>query len=879
MDELPSGTVTFLFTDIEGSTRKWQQEPSMVSALARHDELLYETVEAHGGRVLKHTGDGAVAVFAAATDAIVAAAQAQRALRAEPWPGSPLLVRMAVHTGEAEERGGDYFGPALNVAARLMAAARGGQVLVSPASEQLARDRLPEGLSLEDRGEHRLKDIDRRLRVFELAGDGLTGDLLPLRTQQPAGSRPPMPRTSFVGREEQLDDLIGVVESHRLVTLTGPGGTGKTRLALEAAQRLSPSFRDQIAFVDLAEIDEDDAIATTVAASIDIPFDEPSLAESRILRALEGRSMLLLLDNCEHLLSGVARLVDRIVEECPNPTVLATSREALRVEGERVFPVPPLDREASIELFRRRAEAAAPGAVAHVDEAIVDDLCARLDRLPLAIELAAARLSHMSATEILQRLDQRFRLLTGGRTSLNRHETLQATLDWSHALLTSAEQAMFRSASVFVSGFDLAAACAVSGENEIESLDLLGSLVAKSLLRADPLEDGRTRYGMLESVRAYARERLEDRGETDTRLRAHADHFLERSLSRKPEPPDVHPWRRVWRQEPDRDPDRSNYELAVETLLAANRTTAAALLLARMVAVFALATVDTERRVLERPHVANTIDDAEERALYWLASALNAQWVGRLDDMGDLAARAVRLDANERTSAVAAGLLVQQASWTRPDEVDDLVAEALDRLPPGSPGLRLYLRERRADAMLIGRRFQEAVRLLQELHRDGSEWARYELLLANHLIGRDDDTRALLATLPASLEDALGAYRIYLARGLAALADDDLDRARRHIVDAAERARPYAWGLLDRDMLIGLAALAYGRGEPERASTLLAATGGIVRTPAAYALYLRYRDLTKDQITKDQIAVSRESVAGRDPQDILDEELARLQRA
>jgi predicted ATPase/class 3 adenylate cyclase len=541
--ELPTGTVTFLFTDLEGSTRLWEEHPeAMRTALARHDFILRDAVEANGGHVVKTTGDGVHAVFETAEDAIAAAIAGEVGLGVEGWgaPGS-LKVRAGLHTGRAEVREGDYFGPALNRAARLMTAAHGGQVLVSHATEELVRDSLPEGVALVDLGEHRLRDLSRPERVFQVCAPGLETEFAPLCSLDAYPGNLPIQLTSFVGRETELAAIASTLEGSRLVTITGVGGVGKTRLALQAAADVLPRFADGAWVCELAAAGDPETMIQVVAATLGVsPRAGMSLAGS-VREYLSAKELLVVLDNCEHLLGEAARFAESVLRECAGVRILATSREGLAVAGEQLVALPSLGLPAgsdldavasseAVRLFVDRAASARSGFVLDPANVVaVSDICRRLDGIPLAIELAAARVVGMRPAEIAERLDERFRLLTGGRrTAVERHQTLRATVEWSYSLLDPLERLAFDRLGIFAGSFDTAAAeVVVSGEG-LEGWDVveaLASLVAKSMLVDEEGADGRSRYTVLETLRAYARERLEAIGQADAWRRRHAEHY------------------------------------------------------------------------------------------------------------------------------------------------------------------------------------------------------------------------------------------------------------------------------------------------------------------------------------------------------------------
>ena len=543
MAALPTGTVTFLFTDLEGSTRLWEAHPeAMKGALARHDAILREVVGAHGGHVVKMTGDGVHAAFQLPADAMTAAAEGQRRLASELWTvAEPLRVRMGIHTGVVEDRDGDYFGSAVNRAARLMGVAHGGQILVSHASEELLRDQLADGTALLDLGELRLRDLSRPERVFQLAAGGLEEVFPPVRSLEAFPGNLPSQLSSFVGRDKELASVPDALRESRLVTLIGVGGVGKTRLAAQVAAEVLPRFADGAWFCELATAGDAAMLVETVAATIGARPRPGVSLEASLVEFLRPRALLMVLDNCEHLLDAAGRLAESVLGDCAGVRILATSREALGVDGERLIPVRSLGLPAdgdpatatacdAVRLFESRGAAARPGFAIDASNApSVVEICSRLDGIPLAIELAAARLAAMSPAEIAGHLDARFRLLTGGRRlAVERHQTLRSAVDWSYALLGDHERAVFDRLGAFVGSFDSSAASAVAATGGIESwdvLDALTSLVSKSMLTAEETSDGTTRYQLLETLRQYARERLDETGGTDPYRRRHAEHY------------------------------------------------------------------------------------------------------------------------------------------------------------------------------------------------------------------------------------------------------------------------------------------------------------------------------------------------------------------
>ena len=518
-DDGLTGTLTFLFTDIEGSTSLWErQRGDMPAALARHDELVRGAIEAFAGRVFSTGGDGFAAVFRRAGDALSAALHAQRALGLEPWSvTTQLRVRMGLHSGDAHERGGDFFGPTVNRAARIMSAACGGQVLLSSATAGIAD--LGSEMSLGALGPVTLKGIDRPIVLHELVADGVrqVGGVI-------AGSAKgnlPSPVNEFVGDIagllRRLDDLTDV----RLVTLTGPGGVGKTRLACEVGGLVSARHPDGVWIVELAAVLDSDEVLATAASTLRVIPDAGTSTEDALRTWLSGRRMLLIIDNCEHVLAAAARLANLAVSASQTVTVIATSREPLGLAGEVVRTVASLDPAGDgSTLFSDRARAV--NEHFRLDESTTADvvaICSRLDGIPLAIELAAARSRSLAPGEILQRLTDRFRLLRGsGRDGIERQHTLRATVTWSYQLLSTDEQLLFDRLAVFAGWFDLASVEAVCQDDQLDELDivdLLGSLVDKSMVAADQV-DSSSRYRMLETLRQFAEERLDAAGDTTT---------------------------------------------------------------------------------------------------------------------------------------------------------------------------------------------------------------------------------------------------------------------------------------------------------------------------------------------------------------------------
>jgi len=550
--EQPLSTLTFLFTDIESSTRLWEQFPQgMKAALERHDALLRAAVEGANGRVVKTTGDGLMAVFASVRDGVSACLDAQQGLVVEPWAETgPLCVRMGLHAGEAQARGGDYFGPALNRTARLMSAAHGGQVLLSAAAASLAVDQLPDGAALRDLGEHRLKDLERPEHIFQLLHPDLRADFPPLASLDRRPNNLPAQPTTLIGREAELGEIMRRLSSEgvRLLTLTGPGGIGKTRTSLQAGAELVEQF-EGVYFVELASITDPEAVPTAIAQTLGLRESSDRSQLDELKAYLRPKTMLLLLDNFEQVTRAAARVAE-LLRDCPGLKLLVTSREALHIRGEFIFPLSPLAlpeadlKKLSVEqltgyeavrLFIERARAVKPDfKVTDENAAAVAEICIRVDGLPLTIELAAARIRLFSPQALLERLGSRLNLLRGGARDMPaRQQTLRDAIDWSYDLLDAGEKRLFELLSVF-QGCTFTAVEGVTGgiepldDSGLEVLDGLTSLVDKSLIRQVDQKSGESRFVMLETIREYAAERLEEeRGFHEAAKRTHAVYFAE----------------------------------------------------------------------------------------------------------------------------------------------------------------------------------------------------------------------------------------------------------------------------------------------------------------------------------------------------------------
>ena len=527
-------TLAFLFTDIEGSTVRWERYPeAMRVSLARHDGLLRQAITRHGGLVFKTVGDAFCAAFEGASAALSAAVEAHLALAGDGFAEvDGLKVRMALNAGQVEARDGDFFGRPLNLVARLLSAAHGGQIVLSAATADLLSEALPAGTSLDDLGLHRLRDIATAQRIYQLRGPELAGGFPPLRSLDGMPSNLPRLAREPIGRERDLVDIEELLRRKRCVTLAGPGGIGKTTLALQVGADLSGHYPDGVWFAELAPLDKQELVDETIAVIFNLPGQQGRSTIEMVAAFLKRKRLLLILDNCEHLIAAASRAADAILRACPEVSILASSREALGIPGEHAYQVALLDiprrgaaitavdamRYSAIRLFVERAEAAL-GQFSLGDESVevIIDICRRLDGIPLAIELAAPRLKMLKPADLLRRLDDCLKILTGGnRTVLPRQQTLRALIDWSYALLSEGEQVLLSRLGIFCGSFTLDAAGAVAKDPPIDEwdvFDLLAALVDKSLV-VRLADTGEVRYRLLESTRAFALEKLKQRGET-----------------------------------------------------------------------------------------------------------------------------------------------------------------------------------------------------------------------------------------------------------------------------------------------------------------------------------------------------------------------------
>jgi predicted ATPase/class 3 adenylate cyclase len=541
----PTGTVAFLFSDIEGSSQRWESHrQNMDAALKQHDVLMRFAMEAHGGRVFKTVGDAFCVAFARVSDAAAASIDAQRALGAQSFSAvKGLRVRMGLHAGEASERNGDYFGPVVNRVARLMSIGHGGQVLVSAAAAELLQGTMPPQSRLHDLGQHMLRDLSHCEHVYQLVASGLPDSFPPLRSLDILPNNLPRQPTSFVGRDEELAELKALLAKSQVVTIMGTGGVGKTRAALQIGADLLDGSGDGVWFVDLARVSGPEYVVPEIASVFNLQPQQGRSPLDQMLLYLRRKRLLLILDNCEHVVAEASKVVVAILRDCAQVKVIATSREALNVHGEQVYRMPSLSvplpneqpcaegamRYSAVALFVARASAADAQFVFDDNKAAsVISICRRLDGIALAIELAAARVIILNVNQLSQHLEDGFSLLTGGdRTALPRQQTMRATIEWSYELLSDEEKTLFCRLSIFHGGWMLEAAAAVCSDKTLDEfaiLEKLSSLASKSLVVVEINAESQ-RYRLLESLRQYALEALQRRGEFDILARRHAEYF------------------------------------------------------------------------------------------------------------------------------------------------------------------------------------------------------------------------------------------------------------------------------------------------------------------------------------------------------------------
>jgi predicted ATPase/class 3 adenylate cyclase len=746
---LPTGAVTFLFTDIEGSTERWDaHREAMSAAVQRHDAIGRAAMEAHGGYVFKTLGDAFCVAFARPEDAVAAALDFQRALAAEDFAAvGGLRVRAALHTGAADERDGDYFGPTVNRVARLLSIGHGGQTLLSGVMHDLVLGALPPQASLRDLGEHRLKDLSRPEYVYQLVAPQLTSEFPALRSLESLPNNLPLQMTSFVGREREVAEIAELLATHRLVTLVGSGGIGKTRTSLQVAANLVDGSGNGVWFVELAPLASDEYIPAAIAQALGLALPPEGDALENLVKRITSWRALLVFDNCEHIVEGAARVIWAVIRQCPKIAILASSRQGLGIAGETTYRLPSLGagdgatvtsaREAAVEpaiaLFVERANAADRRfALTDENASTVVEICRRLDGIPLAIELAAARVKMLSPRQLRERLDERFRVLTGGsRNLLPRQQTLRALIDWSHDLLDDRERMLFRRLGIFVNGFTLEAASSVATSDDLDELDLfdvLASLVDKSLVLAEPDGDA-LRYRMLESTRAYAREKLDAAAESHDRALRHLRHLRHRFVDERER------LNRTGRIEPL----GRLFAIELEDVRAAldwGTTNGEAILASELLVAVgkdwnrvALEGEGYERIVKAIELLGSDADPSLRSALFTWRSVL-AKDFGRITDACDFAAESVRIARiSENRTTLAYALHSQTNAFIRAGHINDAAdtAEEFEALI-SSEDRALALCALDVKAILVGIRGDDesSARLTQELrdkHRAlGNSW-------------------------------------------------------------------------------------------------------------------------------------------------------------
>ena len=736
----PTGTVTFLFTDIEGSTQRWDTHREAMSAAVQcHDAIGRAAIAAHGGYVFKTVGDAFCVAFARSDAAVAAALDFQRALAAQDFAAvGGLRVRAALHVGAADERGGDYFGPAVNRVARLLSIGHGGQTLLSGVMHDLVLGTLPSQASLRDLGEHRLKDLSRPEYVYQLVAPGLASEFPALRSLGSLPNNLPLQMTSFVGREREVAEIAELLGTHRLVTLVGSGGIGKTRTSLQVAANLLDGSGNGVWFVELAPLASGEYIPAAVAQALGLSLPPEGDSVANLVKVIKSRQALLVFDNCEHLIEGAAHFISAVIRGCPKIAVLASSRQGLGVAGEEVYRLPSLhvDDGTGLGVTRAREAAVAPAIALFVERAIsadrrftltdenaltVVEICRRLDGIPLAIELAAARIKILSPRQLHDRLDERFRVLTGGsRDVLPRQQTLRALIDWSHDLLDDRERMLFRRLGIFVNGFTLEAAMAVGTSDDLDELDLfdvLASLVDKSLVLAEPAGDA-LRYRMLESTRAYAREKLDAAGESHDGALRHLRHLHDRFVDERER------FMRTCRAEPMDQLiaiELEDLRAALDWGMANGEAILASELLAavrRDWRTVALAGEGYERI----GHAIDLLGDggaASLRSALFTLKGVFASDFGRITEACDFTSEGVRLGraSGDRTT-LAFALLFQSNAFSRAGRIDDTAdafAEVEALISSEDRWLSLSALENKATLVAMRGDHESSARLTQEL--------------------------------------------------------------------------------------------------------------------------------------------------------------------
>ena len=847
--------MAFAFTDIEGSTVRWDRDhEAMQVAVRRHDELMRAAIAANGGHVFKTIGDAFCAAFHRPEDALGAMLEAQRRLAAVDFSNiDGIRVRAAIHLGSSDERDGDYFGPTLNRVALLLAIGCGAQILCSGAAAEALEDRLPPGTSLRALGEHRLKDLSRPERVYQIVAPDLPADFPQLCSLDARPNNLPAVATTLIGREREVAEIDALLESARLVTVVGAGGVGKTRVTLQVAANRMETVRDGAWLIELAPLARGEYIAATVAQTLRVSLAREGDPIENLAESLRDKQLLLVLDNCEHLIGDVARAVAAILRRCPGIEILASSRQPLAVDGETVYRMPSLGfpthsvaelkaiearRFPSVMLFEARARAADPRfSVTDANAAAVADICRRLDGIPLALELAAVRVKLLSPEELRDRLDARFRVLTQGRRdALPRQQTLRALIDWSHDLLDERERTLFRRLGIFANDFGLESVTAIVSDPPLAESDVfdgLASLVDKSLVVAET-EGSESRYHLLESTRAYAREKLEAAGEraaTAARhLRALRDRFW-RASKRLSEAGIREQLDAMLVGELD------DIRAALDFALSDGDLYCGGELLAALGSRWTQFGHDLEgQHRLEAFASALNAEDPALVARLWYSFSFLAAMSGRTSSTRAATLRAVALARTAGDAEVLAGALhahAWNATMTRSvDEAEEALGEA--EALPASHGMRLSLLQARATLNTVRGNVDAAVAAYEQLAAAyralgnvGSE--RITLLnLAECEQARGRTRRALqlieelLPDLRAGTDRAILAYALANSAGYALAAGDE-ERAIAAAREALRLLAPVEPGSVGAIWAIEHLALALGlQGDLVRAARLAA---------------------------------------------------------
>jgi predicted ATPase/class 3 adenylate cyclase len=815
---IPTGTVTFLFTDIEGSTRLWEADSgAMAEALARHDAILRGAIESRGGFVFSTAGDAFSAAFADVADAVAAARAAQVALSAQEWPEvARIRVRMGLHTGEADERGSDYFGPVVNRAARVMDAGHGGQVIASDVTASLVgRDQLTY------LGEHVLKGLEQPMGLHQVSVPGGSAQFAPVRTAGAGASTIRAPLSETIGRQEEIASVQELVTSNRVVTLTGAGGCGKTRLALEVGNRVMASFPGGVFFVDLGRVSSDDLVWTAIADGLGATVPPGADAAAVACSFLAGRRALVVMDNCEHLIDEAAQATEAILAGCLQVGVLATSRELLEVEGEHVVRVSGMNEVEGVRLFRARSGSA------DGSDQVIAEICRRLDGLPLAIELAAARASVLSVEEIKRNLDDRFGLLTGGRRrTRGRQQTLETTVEWSYDLLAQDEQQALRALSVMPGSFGFDLAAGILGRSKMATVELLDGLVARSLIQARPnAKDRHDRYRLLETIREFGAARLRQAGE-DREVR---DRHVEALAAV------LHPGEFPIYEVADGDV-RDDLRAAHDWILLNDDKDRATRLAGPIVN--SVMTDGGLARVMAFLDWLGDTDQEEVVAKVAGLQALTAAWSSNTEVAWDACARALAADPDSVGMALArlvrsltvmsvdAGRAKREIESARP------VIEAADE-----PQLSLFLSYCALGAAGWAEDLDEALTFATELsrgadkHQVAQPFARGGLLNALCLRGEHEAIERVLATPPPP--PVGGSWTSSHVRQSAdGMAMGHLGRfadGRRHLASVWDGFMAFDLPLVHDEVLLGLAVCAMAAGEREEAKVMLNDTIWYVR--------------------------------------------------